>query len=379
MTLKYLDRVGFPRPQRGWTIAVLGAIGLTGLPVGLATREAPREAAPGEPPPVVENLFAPQRQVLNQSELLGIPFKMTTVGSHLVVNDLAADVAFHVIDRHSGELTRGFGREGEGPGEFKSVWSLDPLAGSSSELWVYDYTLRRLSYVDLRDEFFEQERLGERSVNLLQGGLLTGVIQTDQGQFVSPGFFPGGRLGVFDGSGKFIDYRGEIPAVDRDLPPMVRQYMFQATAAARPDHSLLAVASRFASRLEIYTSDGSLVTTGRSPAQVAPDAQRVVEQGEFRETDETRFGYVDVAASDDFVFALYSGRSAADFEGREFFSQQVHVFEWDGEYRGAVQLEVDATSLAVDKNSQTLYVVEWEPVPAISEYSLAEFGAPQPR
>ncbi len=54
-------------------------------------------------------------------------------------------------------------------------------------------------------------------------------------------------------------------------------------------------------------------------------------------------------------------------------------FDWDGEFRGAIRLEVDAVALAVDESSSAIYVVEHDPLPAIAAYSLAGFiGGPAP-
>jgi hypothetical protein len=208
---------------------------------------------------------------------------------------------------------------------------------------------------------------------------LTGVVRTDRGQFVSPGFFGGGRLGVFDADGKLMQIRGQIPQTDRDTPPVVRQHMFQATATAHPKHHMLAVASRYASRLEIFSSDGELVALGEAPVQVVPEARVVKNQTRFVETGETTFGYIDVAASGDLVFALFSGRNSTEYEGREYLGQEVHVFGWDGTFRGRVHLEADAFSLTVDESGRNLYAAEHEPVPMISHYDLTGLIATAPQ
>lgn len=360
----------FTHASRTWGVAFLGVLGLTGYRATHAAPEASAGASYEGAGPVLE----PQRRVLNRSDELGIPYRLATVGPWLVVIDVASDEALHAIDRETGELTRSFGRRGEGPGEFKEPWSLDPVAGSSSELWVYDYRLRRLSYVDLRDEFFAQERLGERSVRLQSSASLTGVMRTNDNGFVGPGFFQEGRLGVFEEHGKLIGKRGRIPEVDREVPPLLRQYMYQSTTAAHPDHDRLAVASRYASALEIYRPDGSLIAMADAPFPIAPDAKLVSFQHGFVQEDDTPLGYVEVAASGDYVFALFSGRTFAEYKGREMFARDVHVFDWEGALRGVVRLEVDVVSLAVDRDSQSLYVVEHDPVPTVAEYDLADIG-----
>jgi hypothetical protein len=368
---------------------LLGAVGFTGyrvtLPASNASVDRPiaaveRSVASTEKPLAYGGpAFEPERRILTDSDKLAIPAWMTSVGSHLVVIDLAADSALHVIDRSTGELTRSIGRRGAGPGEFETLWSLDPVAGSETALWAYDGGLSRLSYVDLDESYLEQGRLGERSINLISPSLLTGIARTDDGEFVSTGYFPEGRLGVFDDSGKLIDTRGSVPVASRDMEPLLRQYLYQGRTASHPDHHLLAVASRYASLVEIYRSDGELVAVGDAPLEISPDVRWVSYETGYHVHEDTEFGYVDVAGSRDLVFALFSGRTAADSPGRRNFGSEVHVFDWDGALRGVIRLQADAIGVAVDDEAKSLYVVEHDPVPAIAEYILADTDLATPR
>ena len=361
---------------REWGIALL-VVGLTGYGAGATFPASDEPAALDDS--YLANAAQLERRVLHRSDELGMPTWMATVGSRLVVIDAIADPALHVIDRGTGDLTRSLGRWGEGPGEFQSVWSLDPVAGSASELWVFDVALRRTTYVDLRDEYFEQELLGEQSINLISPATVTGVMRTNRDELVGPGAFDGGRLGFFDTNGRLVETRGPIPRVDQNLPPIARQHMFQSRAVSHPEHNLFAVASRYATSLEIFGADGSLVALGQAPIEITPDAASVTQQYGFTPGEQTKFGYVDVAASRDFIFALFSGRTLAGFEDRSNYGREVHVFDWDGALRGVIRLEIDAIGLAVDEDSNSLYASEHDPVPTIAEYILAgmNLGLPE--
>ncbi|MCZ6858382.1 MAG: BF3164 family lipoprotein [Gemmatimonadetes bacterium] len=359
--------------RRHAMIALLGVISVTGYTATHAPSETELSHA------AVANVVDIERQELNSSERLGMPTKIAAVGDHVVVIDAVSDAALHVINRMDGEWIRSFGGRGEGPGEFTSAWSLDPVAGSTSELWVFDAGLRRISYVDLSDAFFEEGRLGEKSVNLISNATITGIIRTDQGRFVGPGFFEAGRLAVFDESGSQVATVGSIPAANIVMPAALRQRMHFGTVTAHPEHRLVALASRYASRIEILRADGSLVGLADVPIEVTPDAGSVDPRRGVVADESTRYAYIDIAASRDLVFALFSGRTAAGYPDRDNFARYVHVFDWDGEFRGAIRLEVDAVALTVDQNSSAIYVVEHDPLPAIAAYSLAGFfGGPAP-
>ncbi len=83
-----------------------------------------------------------------------------------------------------------------------------------------------------------------------------------------------------------------------------------------------------------------------------------------------RFGYVEAAASRDCVFALFSGRTGEGHKRRAHFARFVHVFDWDGNFKFALRLDVDALTITVDEQSRWLYAVRHDPEPAIVRYSL---------
>ncbi len=374
-------KLHFTHNSRVWSIAFVSVVGLAGFgaATNLPEETSNRGLVPALAPAYLDYVMTPQRTVLNESDQLAIPYTMAAIGSRLVVIDIAADKALHVIDRTTGKHIRSFGNRGGGPGEFQDPWSIDPVAGSSNELWIFDAGLRRMNYVDLRDEFFTEERLGERNINLISNGTLFGLVRTNDNGFVGTGFFTDGRLGVFDQSGKLVDQRGPIPQARGELPPLFRQYMYQSTAVAHPSHDRIALASRFATTLEIFGSDGSLIALADSPFEIVPDPESTNADGVFVQKEHTPLGYTGVAASRDYIFALFSGRTIAEAMDRDMFGTQVHVFDWDGTLHAIVELEIVAASIAVDKDASRLYAVEHDPVPVIVEYDLSgtDLGTPR--
>lgn len=313
-------------------------------------------------------------QVLFDGEALAIPTDVAIVGNHLVVIDIAADSSIHVFTLASGELVRTFGRRGEGPGEFKRAWSLDPVPGSHSECWVYDVALGRLTYVDLRDEFFDGDGLGDRIINLTSEARSLGPVRTaDANKSLSLGMYTKGRLGVYDAEGRQEATVASLPPGASDVPPNVRQHAYQATLIPHPGRRLFAAATRHASLIEIYRSDGSLVAHREGPLHVEPTYQVRYdgERAAMATGAELRFGYVDGSASNGYLFALFSGRTReGSSRGTQIMGRFVHVFDWNGNFKKAIQLDTDVIAIAVDESSNWLYGLRHNPHPAIVRYSL---------
>lgn len=322
------------------------------------------------------NVVAVAGEVLFDSDVLAMPGDIAIVGERLVVIDVVADSAIHLLNRVTGESIRSFGRRGAGPGEFETAWSVDPVPGSASECWIYDVGLGRLTFVDLNDDFFDAAALGERIINLGGNAQSLGPVRTaDANISLSLGMYTGGRLGVYDAQGALLETVASLPPGAADIPPNVRQHAYQATLIPHPNRRLFAAVTRHASLIEIFGVDGSRITTAKGPLHVEPTYQ--VRQGEEGKAllatgQDLRFGYLDGSASRDYVFALFSGRTREGAMGRHYMGRFVHVFDWAGNFVKAIELDADVVTIAVDETSSVLYAVRHDPYPAILRYSLTD-------
>jgi hypothetical protein len=316
-------------------------------------------------------------QVLSSTSDLAIPMDIAVAGQYLVVIDLAADSVLHVIHRTTGELIGQFGRRGAGPGEFQAAWSMQPVQDDPAKLWIYDIGLRRLTLVDLDASLATGQLTVMRSLQLSTNGIPTGPLWTDSATAVSLGFFGQGRIGVFDASGEQTGTYGSLPLDSLDVTPAVQQHVYQATAALQPSGRLLAAATRHASRIEIYAVPGTAVAATDGPVHVAPRYTVASSAGgsSMQSGADLRFGYVDVAAAEGAVFALFSGRTREGFPQSAYLASHVHVFDWNGQFMYALQLDSDVAAIAVDERASLLYAVRHEPIPAVVCYRLADIGA----
>lgn len=327
------------------------------------------------PPEMDHSRFHPVSvagEVLYEGDGLALPTRVAIVGDHLVLIDPAADSTVVVLRRSEGAIVRTFGRRGGGPGEYEGVWSIDPVPGSSSQFWIYDLALRRLTHVDLARDFEDGARPGMRSINLVADATIVDPIWIDT-MIVSLGFFTEGRLGIFDAHGHFRRTVGDLPAIPGDgVPPTVIQHAYQSTLRSHPDRTLLAVASRHADRVVIYGLDGSVVAAPKPPFGFDPVFRVEVTRGNpvMATGPDLRFGYIDLATTASRIYALFSGRTRAGFPGEASYGEYVHVYDWSGGLVSVLKLDGAALALAVDPADETLYAVRHYPSPAVIRYAL---------
>jgi hypothetical protein len=323
-------------------------------------------------------MYLGSARILDNSEELGNPGALERVGHNLVVITSRADSAIRVIDPATGTLIRSFGRDGEGPGEFRSAWSLEPVRTGGDGVWIFDLRLQRLTFVDLGPDFDASRGRDARSIGLGADGPATGMVWMDDGELLASGYFSHeARFMRFDADGHPIRGVGPPPPGEPGTPATVRQHAYQSTMKRHPTRPLVALGTRHADRLEIYGPSGQLAAAAPRVRGFEPAYRlRVTGGNPMMETGEDlRFGYVDVAVNEHAIYALYSGHSRREAPGVASLGQVVYVFDWSGTLLQTLALDVPAFKIAVDPQGEHLYATRPHPVPAVVAYDLS----PSPR
>ena len=311
--------------------------------------------------------------VLSESPLLGLPSDIGVVGPFLVLLDLASDSVVHVLDEKTGAHLAQLGARGEGPCEFKSVWTLDPVPGDSNLAWIYDIGLLRLTQIDVARSLREHRLACTHMLTMRSDAVPTGPVWLDGETMASLGFFPTARLGFFDSEGNLMGTAGAVPAGDGSMDAGVRQHAYQATLTKNPSANLLATATRHASLLEIYKTSGESVTVVEGPLTVHPQfgVGRSVRGLAMQTGRDLRFGYVDVTAGPSRIYALFSGRTREGYPKSAFQGRFIHMFDWEGQFDSALELDADIVGIVADESSESIFAIRHDPTPAVLRYRLS--------
>ena len=311
------------------------------------------------------------RRVISRPDEFAVPGQMAVVGNHLVVLDTGSDSAVHLVDRVDGELLRSYGHKGGGPGEFRTAWSVDAPPPAEG-FWVFDASLSRTTYIDLSRLLLHPDSVVPRILNLRGPAQLMAPMWTSGGSMLSGGFFGEHRLAKLDSAGALVAMVGPPPAGDSLIPTTVRQEIHQGIAVANPSHDRFVLGSSLVPRIEVFDTQGTLLTTAAVPIEWDLRAGDLYSLEHFMFTQDTRYAYMGVAASDPWFFGLFSGRTRRSHPRpeRPDFAENVHVFDWSGGFVGNIHLDAEVVSIAVDPEGKTLYVLENDPVPTVSAYLL---------
>lgn len=318
--------------------------------------------------------------VLEEAETFALPTEISVVDNHLVIVDRYAEQTVSWLDRATGDVIRHFGRHGEGPGEFAAAKSIVRDLHDPSTFWVFDVGLTRLTHIDPSRTDSAHSPVWP-ALTIRSSAPVMDLAWLPDGSLLATGFFAEGRLARFDRQGNVTGVIGAIPTTDIAAPPSVRQHAFRSTMTLSPDGSRIVLASRYAGLIEIFNTDGSSQRKAASPFQFVPRFEvRTSSRGPIMASpSDTRLGYLDLATTNERIYALFSGRTRAGYPGRANFGEYIHVFNWSGEFLHALELDAEVIAIAVDESASTLYAVRHLPSPAVLVYSLPEEHSSPPQ
>ena len=307
-----------------------------------------------EPGPRIDDLDTEvlRGTVLAGGDEFGLPTRLEVTGDELLVLDRYRTEPILALDRASGRVLRSFGREGEGPGEFKSPVS---LVADESGIAVLDVGLNRITWLASGPSMFTM--LTTTQIGL--DAAATDFVLTADGDYLVSGFMADGRLARLNHDGGLVEYAGRPARMD-GLPAERRIEALQGSLRATPARDRFVRTHRFASRLELVDAQASTSTVAWGPERFEPRS------GQY----ETRFGYLDSAPSSDGFFALYSGRTREEYPDRANYGAVVHEFDWDGRLRAEHRLDADVITIAWSEEDRLLYAVRHDPLPEVLVYSL---------
>ncbi len=72
------------------------------------------------------------------------------------------------------------------------------------------------------------------------------------------------------------------------------------------------------------------------------------------------FGFCDLATSEDYIFALYSGRTYREYKGNVDKGRTIFVFDWNGSHVRTYHLSKTCSSISYDKATNAIYALSQE-------------------
>ena len=281
------------------------------------------------------------------------------------------------MDPDEPRVIRSFARRGDGPTEFRGVTTVLSAPGDSGHGWVFTANGRKLVRFPVTAD--PAEAGSHRVIRLSPtSSLVNRVRWIAKDRLLGTGWFPDGTFVEFDGDGVPGTPFGPLPGGPEDAPTSVRHTLFIGEIVANRRLSIVARASINGGQVDLFDFLGrergaAEVPTSFVPELTPPDPTSEEPEWEYRHMG-NRAGYWDLAATDDLIFALFSGGLRTGnilLDDDDAKGHEVQVFTWSGELVQVFELDAVGTiALAVDPEARRMWTLVWDPEPAIRFYSI---------
>lgn len=317
------------------------------LPAVAASLAAVCDLKAAQTTPSVDSLEA---ELLSQPPAVGQPGFIQPWGEHLLVSDWLGDPNLHVLDRETGELIVSFGRFGPGPGEFpNALTGIQRPSHDTTAIWVFDG--RKLTRIGTPGPVGRDAA----TVDLTAIPLVLRAAWMDSTTILGVTWEPPERRFVFfDEAGSVTRaVRGDLLGHD-GVPVSERaEASAQFSLCAHPQAIRFALLYKRAARVRIYDSTAKHVVDATVPYAIDATFEEV--DGEIRFIQEW-ITYQSCWASNDVLYALYSGDDYRTASAGSLGGEEIHVFDWNsGRLVRTLYLDRRIFGFAVDEDSGWLY------------------------
>lgn len=307
-----------------------------------------------------------------ENELMRYPYRIHQLGDYVYVLDLHGEDHFcHLFYKNNFKNVVSFAQRGNGPQEVLQALCMD--VQSENSIWVFDTQKRnmiRWRYsVEQRNVIFEEcihiEDKGVHSANCTWG--------SDSLFFFTDGSGMS-RILKCDIHGKILERIGVIPT-EKEVDDSKKGALAQAWngfVSYNPNRQLLVVVTQLGDVIEIYNLQNGTNKILRGP--LGEPIYQITREGWAVPTG--FMGYSDVEVTDNYIYAVFHGRSfkdiAKDPQGTPDGGEFIHVYNHEGVPVCRMILDCAIYGIDVDEKNGVIWATDVNSEEQIVKYQLPE-------
>lgn len=293
--------------------------------------------------------------------------------SSLIVCDYHSGESYTLFDLKTGSMLGRYGTVGQGPKEIP-LGCAGSLEGNS--FYAFDDQVKIIVKYDidsLRQNIHSPlVRLSKYDIKDAQ---LSKIVPINDSLFVGAGVYQEKyQYLLFNKASKVLNYAVEIYNSQESGFNIYHKYLSnQGNLEKRPGKNQFVYSINLSSNLDFFEVRGNDISLTKSLRFGNPEYQPA-QNGSLNRvipTENSIMGYLDISATDEYVYALYSDKKWKD---SRYNSDMVLTFDWQGKMIRMYKLPQPAYYIAVDENSHRMYAAvmresgEWD----IASYDISD-------
>ncbi len=297
---------------------------------------------------------------------LGMPISMQYADHVLVVADLqGTEGMVYLLDAQTGKPISHVAPKGNGNDEVVEVPIAEVTKDQGKEkIRLYDLVKKKLLVYDMA-EACKGGKVTPEVIKMKSDGRYYGVNRLEKG-YAALGLFEDKKFELLDDSLATVAQYGDyLQPVTPNKQKMVNAMANYGRSAVSPDKSLLVNISFAAGVVRLYDVKGN--TLKHKKDAVVKPLNYKVKGADYKNLE--GMGFLALAISDKYVYALYSGEKE-DFKSPMPMGSHVYRYDYDGELDAVYELSSPSFTLAVSDDDKQLYAITDQKGYSILVYNL---------
>jgi hypothetical protein len=310
-------------------------------------------------------------KVENKNRFIATSAPIIPVGDYIIGMDYALDTCFYYLGLEN-DMFKRFGLRGQGPDEYLYPQLIQYI--NDTILGVYDAMKREYSWILNPITPDDHPKKGR---TILFDQFSFQILHTCFDQYVGMGPYENGMFELYDSTGKRINCFYAFPYKDNDeksINNRLRAMAYQGSTVLNPQKDKMAYACTHGDIIHFYAIKEHAIEVIKKIENSYPDyvPQTVGDGIAVAMKKENKVRYLSLYATDEFVYALYSGTSASEFlkNNKSFCGDLLYIYTWNGEIKRKVKLDIECLHICVTHDNKTLYAIAECPDPDLICFEL---------
>jgi hypothetical protein len=294
---------------------------------------------------------------LANGEFLSRVLHLDLAGDNLIVDDYNSETFFAIINTNDNTLYRRFGYLGQGPNELMKTPANTTVINDSIMTVFNSNQNSSLFHINYKGDFLPQKK-----IEFNKNDKVRVVIPVSSTRYISLGHFEEGRYLLLDENGEKLSFNFDYPSTDNNAElstPMFKFLAFQGELIRKPRGGAFLFAGHDSEIFEIIEIDEDdnlkkVFSYHGEIAQFSPSGDGYT-RGSVGKKPGSKIFLINATCSDNYIYLLYSNKVIANDPDNAYRSNNVLVFDWEGNPVTSLLLDIEVNRIAVDENDSYMY------------------------
>lgn len=303
-----------------------------------------------------------------KNNIIGSAENIHIVDSFLVILDSKSDFIFHIINLNNMEW-KDFGIIGHGPNEFIHPFHFHYKG--SNNLCIWDLMKCSLTELHLKEIYNNEDN---KQIDLLTSQTENSnisILPTIYNTYITLGIYKEGMFKLINREGELINSFFEYPYKDdeeKNIPTQNRALAYQGSIMTNPSLTKFCFACMDAPIINFYSITNDSIKLINSIIDGYANYKPINNSSAMMPDNKTAFACI--YATENYVYALYSGRTRSEYKNTAFESQEIRVYDWSGKQVKKFLTDIPLSLICVTHDDKYIYAIADNPNPEILKFNI---------